>query len=144
MAAHIQSTTSIARPVDDVFEYLLNLDLHPPTDPNVESVTRTPDGPTGPGTTLRFNHRNGKVTIMRFTAVEPGRRIGFEGKVGPLKPAGDFQLAHVGGQTTLTVRVTPNPAAPLRMLSPVVNRIGQRVWDQRLEHIKAALETLSQ
>ena len=48
MAAHIQSTTSITRPVDDVFEYLLNLDQHPPTDPSVESVTRTPNGPTGP------------------------------------------------------------------------------------------------
>ena len=85
MAARIESTTTIARPVDDVFQFLLHLDEHP-TDAGVESVARTPDGPVGPGTTLRFNHGNGRETTMRFTSVEPNRRIGFEGHVGPLRP----------------------------------------------------------
>ena len=51
---------------------------------------------------------------MRFTAVEPSRRIGFEGQVGPLKPAGDFNFAPTDGHTRLTVKVAPNPAGPLK------------------------------
>lgn len=139
MGAKIHSATTIARPVEDVFQFLLDLDQHP-TDPGVESVAKYPTGPTGPGTTFRFRHAKGRETTMRFTAVEPGRRIGFEGKVGPLEPAGDFDLAHGEGQTTLTVRVAPNPTGPLKLLSPLVNHIGQRVWDQRLAAIKASLE----
>ena len=139
MAATIQSATTIARPVEDVFQFLLDLDQHP-TEAGIESVVKSPQGPTGPGTTLRFTHAKGRQTTMRFTAVEPSRRIGFEGSVGPLKPAGDFNFASKDGQTTLTVQVAPNPVRPLTLLSPLVNRIGQRVWDHRLARIKSALE----
>jgi Polyketide cyclase / dehydrase and lipid transport len=139
MAAEIHSATTIARPVEDVFQFLLDLDQHP-TDPGVESVVKSPNGPSGPGTTLRFAHGKGRETIMRFTTVDPGRRIGFEGRVGPLRPVGDFSFARDAGRTRLTVRVAPNPAAPLKLLSPLVNRVGQRAWDHRLERIKAALE----
>jgi uncharacterized protein YndB with AHSA1/START domain len=139
MAAKIQSATTIARPVQDVFQFLLDLDQHP-TDPGIESVVKSPSGPTGPGTTLRFTHAKGRQTTMRFTAVEPSRRIGFEAKVGPLRPVGDFSFAPKDGQTTLTVQVAPNPGRALGLLSPLVKRLGQRVWDQRLGRIKAALE----
>jgi hypothetical protein len=143
MAARIESTTTIARPVDDVFQFLLHLDEHP-TDAGVESIARTPDGPVGPGTTLRFNHGNGRETTMRFTSVETNRRIGFEGHVGPLRPSGVFDIAPVAGAAKLTVRVAPNPVGPLKLLSPVVRRIGQQVWDQRLARIKAAIEAPGQ
>ena len=139
MAAKIDSATTIARPVEDVFQFLLDLDQHP-SDPGVESVVKSPNGPTAPGTTLRFTHAKGRQTTMRFTAVEPTRRIGFEANLGPLRPVGDFNFAPNDGQTRLTVHVAPNPARPLKLLSPLVNRIGQRVWDQRLARIKAALE----
>ena len=139
MAAKIESGTTIARPIGDVFQFVLDLDLHP-SDPGIESVVKSPNGPTGPGTTLRFTHSKGKQTTMRFTAVEPCRRIGFDGKVGPLKPAGDFHFAQAGGQTRLMVRVAPNPPVALKPLFPLVNRIGRSVWDARLARIKAALE----
>jgi hypothetical protein len=140
MAAKIESETTIARHVEDVFQFVLDLDQHP-SDPGVESVVKSPDGPTGPGTTLRFTHAKGRETTMRFTVVEPSRRIGFEGKVGPLRPAGDLNFTKADGRTRLTVRVAPNPAGPLRLLSPLVNRLGQRVWDRRLARMKAALES---
>ena len=139
MAAKIESDTTIARPIEDVFQFVLDLDQHP-GDPGVKSVVKSPNGPTGPGTTLRFTHAKGRETTMRFTAVEPGRRIGFDGKVGPLRPAGDFNFAQANGNTRLMVRVAPNPAGPLKLLLPLVNRVGQHVWDARLARIKAALE----
>jgi hypothetical protein len=143
MAARIQSTTTIARPVEDVFQFILHLDEHP-TDAGVQLISRTPEAPVAAGTTLRFQHGKQRETTMRFTSVEPNRRIGFEGQVGPLRPAGDFDLAPVDGAARLTVRVAPNPGGPLKLLSPLVNRIGQRVWDQRLARIKAALEAPDQ
>jgi uncharacterized protein YndB with AHSA1/START domain len=139
MGATIESSTTIARPVEEVFRFLLDLDKNP-TDPGVESVIKTPDGPAGLGTTFRFIHAKGRETTMQFTAVEPRRRIEFQGKVGPLEPAGAFDFEHADGRTRLTVRVAPNPVGPLKLAAPVVNRTGQRIWDQRLARIKAALE----
>ena len=75
----MQSTVTIARPVDEVFAFFLALDENAPsTDPSVESVVETPDGPTRAGTTFRFRQeRRGKTreTTTRFTSVVPDRRI---------------------------------------------------------------------
>jgi hypothetical protein len=41
----------------------------------------------------------------------------------------------------VVVRLSPNPVGPLKLLSPVFARIGQKVWDKRLARLKAALES---
>jgi len=142
--AKVQSTLTIARPVEDVYRHFLELDKHP-SEPDVDSVVRVPDGPTGPGTMFRFRHRRGdKVaeTTMRFTALEPNQSIAFEGDVGPVRPKGAFTFAPTDGATMLTVRIDDlNPVGPLKLLSPLLARIGKRIWDQRLAQVKALLET---
>lgn len=139
--ARIESGVTVARPVDQVFQFLLDLDKNH-TDPTVESVEKVPDGPTEPGTEFLFRHSKGpKRTSMRYTAIEPGERIAFDGVVGPLRPAGTFDFAEAEGGTRLSVDVAANPRGPLKLLSPVVNRVGQRIWDARLAHIKEAIES---
>ena len=78
--------------------------------------------------------------MMRFTELEADRRIGFEGKVGPLAPAGELVFDPVGGGTRLTVRVDPHPALPLRPLAPLIRRRGRQIWKARFARIKLALE----
>lgn len=145
----IDSTITIARPVPEVFGYFLHLDRYAPeTDPSVESVIKEPPGPTGPGTTFRFRQKAfGRVreTRTRFTALEPNRRIAFEGQVGPLRPAGVFTFEKTNGGTTLRVRIDDtDPIAPLRALAPLFTRIGQKLWDDRLGRIRAVLEASRQ
>ncbi len=46
--AKVESTVAICRPVEEVFRFFLDLDKNAPkTDPNVESVVKTPDGLRG-------------------------------------------------------------------------------------------------
>jgi uncharacterized protein YndB with AHSA1/START domain len=143
MGTQLESAVTITRPVEEVFGYFLDLDRNA-SDPGVESVTRTPEGPTVPGTTFRFRHAKGPETMTRFTALVPNRRIDFEGRVGPLAPTGDFAFERVGAATRLTVRVDANPPRALRPLSPLIRRQGRKVWDARLARIKTALETPAQ
>ena len=81
----VESSVTIARPVEDVYRHFLDLDKNA-TDPDTESVSKEPPGPTQSGTLFRFHHAKGRETTMRFVSLEPERRIGIEGDVGPAKP----------------------------------------------------------
>jgi uncharacterized protein YndB with AHSA1/START domain len=139
MSTPIEHTVTISRPVGAVYEYFLDLDRNA-SDPGVASATRTPPGPTRQGTEFRFSYTKGPDTSMRFDTLEPNRRIGFRGKMGPLAPAGDLVFEPVDGSTRLTVRVDPRPARALRPLSPLIRRKGRQVWEARFARVKAALE----
>jgi hypothetical protein len=49
----------------EIFRFFLDLDKNARmTDPNVESVVKTPEGPTGPGATFRFRQKAlGKMIV---------------------------------------------------------------------------------
>jgi uncharacterized membrane protein len=143
--AKVESTVRIARPVTEIFRFFLDLDKNARlTDPNVESVVKTPEGPTRPGTTFRFRQKAlGKVreTTTTFTSLEPNRKIEMEARLGPLRPKGTITFDQANEGTTVVVRLSPNPVGPLKLLSPIFARIGQKVWDKRLARLKAALES---
>jgi uncharacterized protein YndB with AHSA1/START domain len=142
--AKLESTITIARPVEEVFRFFLDLDRNArKTDPNVDSIVRTPEGPTKPGTTFHFHQRAlGKMreTTTTFTFIEPNRKIEMEARLGPLRPKGAITFDQTNLGTTVTVRLNPNPVGPLKLLSPLFARIGQGVWDKRLARLKGALE----
>jgi hypothetical membrane protein len=143
--AKVQSTVTIARPVEEVFRFFLDLDTNArKTDPDVESITKSPEGPTRPGTTFHFRQKAfGKIreTTTTFTSIEPNRTIGMEARLGSLRPEGVITFHQTSLGTAVAVLLNPNPVGPLKLLSPVVARIGQRVWDNRLARVKTALES---
>lgn len=140
MAAKVESVVTIARPVEDVYRFVLDLDKNA-SDPGVESVVKTPPGPTAQGTTFRFHHHGRpRETTTRFTSLEANRKIQFDGHVGPLRPKGDFIFQQIDGATRVTVHVKANPIGLFKLLTPVINRKGQEIWDDRLARIKSALE----
>jgi Polyketide cyclase / dehydrase and lipid transport len=142
--AKMEAAVTIARPVEEVFGFFLALDENAPkVDPSAGSVAKSPEGPTGPGTTFRFRQQTlGKVreTRTRFTGIEPNRRIDFEAEIGPMRPKCDLSFEQADGGTRVTFRGDSNPVGPLRWLNGVFNRKGQQVWSQRLARVKAVLE----
>jgi len=145
--AKMKSTVVIARPVEQVFGFFLAIDESAPrTDPSVQvgSVIKTPDGPPGPGTTFRFRQQNlGKTTetVTRFTAVEPNQKIEFDAEIGPMRPKCDLTFEPSDRGTKVTFRGDSIPSGPLKWLSPLANRKGQQVWQERLGRIKTLLES---
>ena len=54
---------------------------------------------------------------------------------------GSSPFGQADGATTLSVRIDElNPVGPLKLLSPLLARMGQRIWAQRLARIKTLLE----
>jgi hypothetical protein len=143
--AKMQTTVVIGRPLDEVFGFFLALDENAPkTDPSVGTVVKTPAGPTGAGTTFRFQQDNlGKIreTTTRFIAIDPNRKIEFEAEIGPMRPRCDLTFEPMQDGTRVTFRGDSNPLGPLALLSPIFNRKGQQVWARRLARIKTVLES---
>ena len=143
--AKIESTVTIARPPEEVFDYFLTLDENvPKTNPDVDWMVKTPDGPTQVGTILRSRGKSlGRVreTTMRFTAIVPNERIQFEAEVGPMRPKCEFNFDQTDAGTRVRFRGDPNPVGAFKVLSPLFIRIGQHVWGERLARAKATLET---
>jgi len=142
--AKIESTVTIARPVEDVFRFVLALEENAPKiDPGVESVVKTSHGPTGAGTTFRFRQKmlgRRRETTTRFISVEPNREIEFEARLGPIEPKAVLTFEQTDGGTRVTFRGEPNPVGPFKLLSPLFTRKGQQIWDQRLARLKTVLE----
>lgn len=140
-----RSTVTIARPVEEVFGFFLSLDESAPrTDPGIDSIAKIPDGPPRAGTTFVFRQvRGGKTreTTTRFTSVEPNRRIEFDAEIGPMRPRCSLDFAGTDGGTRVTFQGDSNPVGPLRLLTPVFNRKGRQVWDERLARVKSVLES---
>ena len=87
----MESTVIVERPVEEVFGFILDLTNVPSMDPSVQSVEKTSEGPIEAGTTFRMRQKAppmGKVreASVRYTAVEPNRKIEFEAMVGPIPP----------------------------------------------------------
>lgn len=140
----MEASVEIERPVDDVFGFFLDLERQiPATDPKVRSVVKTTEGPVGPGTTYVIRQPiMGRVREQptRITAVDPNRRIDMEARFGPVAPR--IRLLFEG--TTTGTRVTfsgdSRPVGPFRLITPLMDRIGERNWVRRLGLIKESLE----
>jgi len=140
----MQSVIEINRPVEPVYGFFLDLERSiVRTDPTVESVVKTTEGPLGAGTTFRLRQPvMGKVReqTMRVTAVDPNRRIDMEAAFGPVRPRFSLSFEPTGGGTRVTFRGDSRPIGPFKLIPFLMDRIGQRNWDRRLRLMKAALE----
>src|SRR5215217_1949101 len=142
----MESTVIVERPVEEVFGFVLDLTNVPSMDPSVQSVEKTSEGPIEAGTTFRMRQKAppmGKVreASVRYTAVEPNRNIEFEAMVGPIAPTASLTFEQADGATRVTFRGEPNPVGPLKIISPLISRQGQRMWDKRLARLKRTLES---
>jgi uncharacterized protein YndB with AHSA1/START domain len=140
----MQSMIEIKQPVEAVYGFFLDLERSIlATDPTVESVVKTTDGPLGVGTTFRIRQPvMGRVREQTtwVTAVEPNRRIDMEAAFGPVRPRLSFDFEPTAMGTRVTVHGDSRPVGPFRLVPFLMNRIGQRNWDRRLSLMKAALE----
>jgi uncharacterized membrane protein len=143
----MQSVIEIRRPVEAVYAFWLDLERSiMRTDPTVESVVKTTEGPVGAGTTFRLRQPvMGKVReqTMRVTAVDPNRRIDMEAAFGPVRPRFSLAFEPIADGTRVTFRGDSRPVGALKLVPFLADRIGQRNWDRRLSLIKAVLEAPS-
>lgn len=140
----MHATQVIDRSLEEVFGFFLNLDhTIVATDPKVASVTKETAGPVGPGTTYIIRQPVfGRIREQRtvFTAVEPNQRIDLEARFGPVAPKLSLTFEPVPSGTRVTLTGDSRPVGPFRLVTGLMDRIGERNWVRRLGLIKQVLE----
>ncbi len=143
--AQFECTTTIARPREEVFEKVAELENSRYYDAGVESVRRLTPGELGAGTRFEFREPIppwGRVGLAyaTYTAVEPGERAAFDFEVGALRGHGVFAFERVGPDTLVTLRGCLRPPRLIRVLAPVMARQARRTWEERLRFINDWIE----
>lgn len=144
MGAQMTSSVVIARPVSEVFAYILDFEKNLPVwATDIEYCRKTSDGPVGPGTTFVIGQKRlGKArdAAMKVVKIDPNRTIESDAEVGPLSLNLTFSLSEVEEGAQVTVNGDGELPGVLKLLAPIGARQGRRVWDARLASLKKVLE----
>jgi uncharacterized protein YndB with AHSA1/START domain len=138
----ISTTVEINRPIEEVFEYLTNLDNAPEW--SVELVEVTHDGPFRLGATGTDVRMMGKNQVsMPWTVTEfspPHRMVLAYTEPFPINAAFLFASTASGG-TQVTCNTEMEPKGRWRLLSPMMAREGAKTDRTQFEKVKEILES---
>jgi len=143
----IETSASIARPADEVFDVLADMARNPEWQQGMQSCEWTSTPPVAVGSTYDQVARFlGKEIRSSFEVVEfePGRRIGIETTSGPMpihvtrsvEPIGDTQC-----RVSATVR--GDSSGVFRIAEPLMRPLVARSVRQDYDRLKELLETES-
>jgi uncharacterized membrane protein len=134
----------IARPLDEVFEFVADVRNRPSWDDSVDSEELTSPEPIGVGSTVRTKLRSmGKDYVYTWEIVEHvlPERMRVESTSGPFPTTLEFQFAGRDGGTQVNAAVTGRPTGAMRLLQPMIARTTQKNLDRGYARLRALLET---
>lgn len=144
----IDVTTMISRPVDEVWDFFIDLSNSPHWTRSGSELRKTSAGPFGVGTTIESVRpmfgREIKSQRLVATRYEPPRLVSFTAAVPVLGDLiGGFTFESVGGETRLS-RWTEMKAGGLGgMIGSILAPFVRRSWGTELSNIKRLIEARS-
>jgi len=144
--ATITKSVQIARPPDEVFAYMDDINRHQEWQEQIESNRVVTDGPTRVGTeveTTRVVGGGRKIDQRwRITEHDPAaRRSAFETTESKmLKPSGVISVSQAGDGSEVKFDFETNPVGLGRLLHPLIKRDVEKTITGDLEQLKQRLE----
>ena len=120
----------IARPVDEVFALVTNVEDNPRWQSGVLEVRKTSQGPLGVGSTgievRKFLGRRIEFTFA-VTEYEENRKFTFKTTSGPIPFEGTETFESVAGGTRVNLAFHFEVGGFFRLAQPIVGRMAQRL-----------------
>jgi carbon monoxide dehydrogenase subunit G len=138
----IELTIDVARPAEDVFAHLVDLDRLPEWQES--AVESRADEPLAEGVRI-FECRRalGREvhSELEVTEFEPPRRLTLKTLKGPVKFTVDHRLAEADGGTQLTVVAEGKAGGLMRLGEPLLARTVETEMQKDFERLKELLES---
>jgi hypothetical protein len=138
-----ENTTTISRPVDEVFGYLAAAENVRRWNYAIEQTKKVTPGPVGVGTVYQQTRTIPSRSQEEFEVVvfQPPVELALDGTFGPFRARTSYLLEPLADGTRLTNRWVLTPtSAPLRLLGPVAIPRVKAAVAQNLHTLKQILE----
>lgn len=140
MPIEAQAETTIARPIEQVFDYLSDPRNEPDWLLGATSVEQTSEGPVGLGATFVGQYRRAGRVELELVAFDRPHRVTFRARSRIVDFDDAVTLTEAGGGTRLEARMTATPRGAMRMVGPLMARTMRRQFVENWAHLKRALE----
>lgn len=141
--AHAEGTITIARPVKEVFEFILDGANNPLWRPAVIDIRPVSDRPMGVGAAFKQGLKGpgGRRIDGDYEIVEcrPNEVIRFQVTAGPARPTGTYRFTSSGESTTVTFVLDYQPKGVARLINGLITKTMQGEV-ATLSNLKAYLE----
>ena len=142
--AHAEESITIQRPVNTVFDFVLDGTNSPLWRPGVVDIQRVPGKPLGVGAAFKQGLKGpgGRRIEGDYEIVEcqPNELIKFQVTAGPARPTGTYRFKAVGDATHVTFMLHYEPKGLARLMDPMITRT-MRSEVATLSNLKAYLES---
>jgi len=142
--AHAEESITIHRPVNAVFDFVLDGTNSPLWRPGVVDIQRVPGKPLGVGAVYKQGLKGpgGRRIEGDYEIVEcqPNELIKFQVIAGPARPTGTYRFEAVGDATPVTFMLHYEPKGLARLMDPMITRM-MRSEVATLSNLKAYLES---
>jgi len=132
---HVDGEIVINRPVEEVFDFVADERNEPRYNPRMRTAEQTTAGPIGVGTRFRavtVSMGRPVEMIIELTGYERPGRLASVTHMSSMNLAGALTFDPVAGGTRMRWSWELQPRGILRLLSPLVARIGRsqerRIW----------------
>ena len=143
----VKGEITIARPVDEVFDFVANEENEPRYNPHMRLAEKISEGATGLGTRFRTELRTMGRTmpmIVEFTAYERPRRLASVTRSSMMLTEGALTFDPVAGGTRMRWSWNVQPHGVLKFMGPLVASMGRRQELRIWTRLKRLLETAQQ
>ena len=142
--AKIEASTTVDRPVEEVWNFMLDVSSLPKWIPGSLGGKVTSEGPIGMGTTLEMkNSASPKLVEFRITEFEPGRKSTMD-VTTPQMMRGSretFALENAEGKTRVNLTMDLKLHGFYTLVGPLVARSMRKGGETELGNLKRILES---
>jgi Polyketide cyclase / dehydrase and lipid transport len=141
--ARVSGNILIERPAEEVFDFVADQRNEPIYNPRMVQSEKITDGPIGVGTRFRATARSGRRAaemLIEVTDFQRPIRLGSRTTMSDVDVDGGLTFEPVAGGTRMNWSWEVTPRGPLRLLGPLVARLGRRQELMIWTGLKAQLE----
>lgn len=144
----VEGSIDIARPVDEVFDFVADQRNEPAYNPDMTSSEKLTEGPIGVGTRYRaLTEGYGRPTplAIEVTGYERPRLIDTSTHMEQMDIHGGVTFEEIPGGTRMSWSWNLHPAGALRFAGPLIARMGRKserkIWTGLKSHLEAHRDT---
>jgi uncharacterized protein YndB with AHSA1/START domain len=138
--AAIENSVEIQRPIEEVFDYLVDLRNELQWNPQCRSMEKITDGPIAVGTKFRAKWKQSPFIEVECTALDRPRSWQYTNG-GPLAVVLDLALTPVEHGTRLDAHFEVHPKGPMRLVFPLMLRSLRKAEKANMANLKRAIES---